>query len=287
MVIRYDDIPLDPNYPFHIETMTLPPAYNMGGRMHWHSCFEISAVTGGTGAYLIEEKKYPVAPGDIIILNNVEPHMLTVNEETFSQTVLTFSPGLVCKGISDVTDLAYIAPFMERSADFQNLIPAASNYAKPIQQQIVRILQEYTTREYGWQLMIKAELLSLLTLLSRHFGEKSESGEIRRHLMKLQPVFQYIEAHYSEAVTLSECAALVNFTPQYFSSYFHDTTGMKFIDYLISVRIHHTAELLKTSSMTIVEIAYQCGFNNIGNFNTLFKKQIGKTPSEFRRSYTT
>ena len=95
MVIRYDDIPLDPNYPFHIETMTLPPAYNMGGRMHWHSCFEISAVTGGTGAYLIEEKKYPVAPGDIIILNNVEPHMLTVNEETFSQTVLTFSPGLV------------------------------------------------------------------------------------------------------------------------------------------------------------------------------------------------
>ena len=286
MVIRYDDIPLDHDYPFHIEAVTLPPAYNMGGIMHWHSCFEISAVTGGTGAYLIEEKRYPVAPGDIIILNNVEPHMLTVDGESFSQTVLTFSPGLVCKGTSSLTDLAYIAPFLERSADFQNLIPAASNYAQPIHQRILRIQQEYTTREYGWQLMLKAELLSLLTLLSRHFGEKTESGETRRRLMKLQPVFQYIEAHYSEAVTLSECAALVSLTPQYFSSYFHETTGMKFIDYLISTRIHHAVELLKTSSMTIVEIACQCGFNNLGNFNTLFKKQTSKTPSEARRSYT-
>ena len=121
--------------------------------------------------------------------------MLTVDRESFSQTVLTFSPGLVCKGTSDLTDLAYIAPFMERSADFQNLIPAGSGYAEPIQQRILRILQEYTTREYGWQLMLKAELLSLLTLLSRHFGERTESGETRRRLMKLQPVFQYIEAH--------------------------------------------------------------------------------------------
>lgn len=282
-VIQYDNILLPEEFPLNVENMRLPAGYDMGGRMHWHDCFEISAILAGNGAYLVGEERYPMGPGDIVILNNVEPHQLVVNGETLRQTVITFQSGLLYHGMSSVDDLACIAPFLERSADFKNLVPASSRYASRILQLIRDIAREHADREDGWQLMVKAELLALLTLLSRHFGDKVGNSRKRQQLLKLQRVFRHIEENYQRELSLPECAALVSFTPQYFSSFFKQATGTRFIDYLVSVRVHHAAELLRSSSMGVTEIALRCGFNNMGNFNTLFKRHTGMTPSTFRK----
>jgi transcriptional regulator GlxA family with amidase domain len=86
---------------------------------------------------------------------------------------------------------------------------------------------------------------------------------------------------------LQEVAKLTSMTAVSFSRFFKMRTGITFIDSLLELRLGHASRLLIDTTLSISEIAYNCGFNNISNFNRLFKKKKGCTPKEFRENYTT
>jgi transcriptional regulator GlxA family with amidase domain len=73
--------------------------------------------------------------------------------------------------------------------------------------------------------------------------------------------------------------------PTAFSRFFKLRTGRTLSNYLIGIRLGHASRLLVDTTMTMAEICYQCGFNNISNFNRIFKKRKGCSPKEFRESY--
>ena len=70
-----------------------------------------------------------------------------------------------------------------------------------------------------------------------------------------------------------------------FSRFFTQHTGRNFTEYLIDIRIGMVTRMLIDTSKTIAEICYECGYNNISNFNRIFKKKKGRTPHEFREIY--
>jgi len=70
-----------------------------------------------------------------------------------------------------------------------------------------------------------------------------------------------------------------------FIRFFKQRTGISFIDNLLEVRLGHASRQLIDTTKSISEIAYNCGFNNISNFNRLFKKKKNCTPKEFRENY--
>jgi transcriptional regulator GlxA family with amidase domain len=70
------------------------------------------------------------------------------------------------------------------------------------------------------------------------------------------------------------------------SRFFKSRTGKTFIDTLNEVRLGHATRLLIDTTNSINEVAYQCGFNNMSNFNRIFKKKKDSTPKEFRQTYT-
>jgi AraC-type DNA-binding domain-containing proteins len=74
-------------------------------------------------------------------------------------------------------------------------------------------------------------------------------------------------------------------SPVSFSRFFKLRTGKNLSDYIIDIRLGHAARLLVDSTDTISEICYECGFNNISNFNRIFKKKKSMTPKEFRQLY--
>ena len=280
MQIFHDNIELDRMFPFSIEYMLLEPRSGMG-HMHWHDCFEISCVTQGAGVYSFEERDYPVTAGDTVVINNVEPHRLQVGPEPFGQLVVVFHPSLVWTG-GNMIDHSYLDPFSDHGQGFNNLIPHGSPLSDAIQTLIPEIYDEYTERGEGWQLMIKAKLLALLTLLYRHY-RRERQGNRRRDLLRLSGVFAYLESRFPEPVSLREAAALLHFSPQYFSAFFSGCTGIGFTEYVIRMRIDRAVLLLRTTDDKITAVAQQCGFNNIGHFNEIFRKYTGMRPSDFRR----
>jgi two-component system response regulator YesN len=98
---------------------------------------------------------------------------------------------------------------------------------------------------------------------------------------------RFIHDHYDQEISLAEVAAHVGLTPSYFSTVFKDHLGISYSDYLTNLRIAKAKELLQTSSYRVYEISHLVGYPNHYYFNRLFKKVVGMTPLDYRRSKKT
>ena len=101
----------------------------------------------------------------------------------------------------------------------------------------------------------------------------------------LQMVQEYINEHYKEEIRLNNLADMVGMTAVSFSRFFKLRTGKSLSDYIIDIRLGFAARLLVDSTMSVAEICYDCGFNNLSNFNRIFKKKKACSPKEFRENY--
>ena len=154
---------------------------------------------------------------------------------------------------------------------------------------IYRRLDELTCHGHGFHAVLSfLELLYDLsladdsrTLSSSSFAHIKTSSESRR----VNKVQQYIASHFREEVRLEQIAELVGMTPVGFSRFFHQRTGRTLSDYIIEIRLGFASRMLIDTTMTAAEICYDSGFNTLSNFNRLFRKHKGCTPTEFRENY--
>jgi AraC-like DNA-binding protein len=285
--IKKENFSLNELFPFSVSNSLLPPHFNMGKKFHWHDCLEISYIKSGKGRYYIEDEIYEMGPGNIIIINNIEPHYIEVYEEEMNQPVVIFDPSLICSDGASSLDNDYLKPFFERGTDFSNKLDINNPISYEIMTHLNAIEKEFSEKPEGYQLMIKARLLMILTYLLRYFRDGSKLDSCyynkRQNLLRLEEVIKYINEGFANEMTLNDAASRIHVTPQYFSTFFKKVTGKTFIGYLNNVRIIHAIKLLRETDNKITHIAMECGFNNTTNFNNMFKKAMGKTPSQVRR----
>lgn len=118
-------------------------------------------------------------------------------------------------------------------------------------------------------------------LASSSFAHSARNQESRR----VTKVKQYINDHYSEPLKLEDMAELVGMSPSAFSRFFKMRTGKSLSDYVLDIRLGYAARLLVDSTKNVSEICYESGFNNLSNFNRIFKSRRGSTPRDFRALY--
>ncbi len=119
------------------------------------------------------------------------------------------------------------------------------------------------------------------TLCNSSFAKVEPTTDSRR----VAKINTYIHQHYQEQIRLETLANLVGMTPPAFSRFFKLRTGSNLTEYITDIRLGVAARLLVDSTMSISEICFECGFNNISNFNRIFKKRKNLTPKEFREVY--
>jgi two-component system response regulator YesN len=94
---------------------------------------------------------------------------------------------------------------------------------------------------------------------------------------------EYIDIHYTDAeLSLNDVAAQVNLSASHFSAVFSQETGQTFKEYLTETRINKAKELLRMTALRSADIAYQVGYNDPHYFSSVFKKNTGLSPIEFR-----
>ena len=280
MIITKSEIALPSAFPFRIEHRVLTAKDNCPDHYHWHSCFEITYMIHGEGRYYVNGDVYEVSDGDIILFNNVEPHGWTV-EDSLELLVMVFQPELIANGFS-LLDYDYLEPFLQRGTNFKNVLSSSEQVTKDIYHLLMEISAEDEAHPVGYQLMIKANILKILTLLIRFSQDKNKSDRsLTRKTMeikRLANVFDYINLHYDDKLTLTEAAEMAYMSPNYFSQYFKKVTGQKFSDYVNGLRIKKAKELLDTGEYTVVDAAMSCGFRNMSNFYRMYKRYTGSTP---------
>ncbi|MDR3057365.1 MAG: AraC family transcriptional regulator [Prevotella sp.] len=118
-------------------------------------------------------------------------------------------------------------------------------------------------------------------LSSRSFNGQEQNYDSRR----IERAYNYMLANYNNEVRLSDIADLVGMTEVAFSRFIKQRTGRNFIDSLNDIRLGHATRMLVDTTHSIAEISMICGFNNLSNFNRIFKKKKSCTPREFRDNY--
>lgn len=123
---------------------------------------------------------------------------------------------------------------------------------------------------------------NMITLSDTSFNNETYSYNSRR----IETTFEYMKQNFDKPLTLGDVAKLANMSEASFSRFFKQRTGINFIDSLNEIRLGHASRLLIDTTQSIAEVAYNCGFNNISNFNRIFKKKKNTTPKDFREEYT-
>ena len=102
----------------------------------------------------------------------------------------------------------------------------------------------------------------------------------------IKTVYEYVQENFEKKITLAEVAELVNMSHVSFNRFMKKRTGKTFVDYVNDVRIGYAAIRLVEKDNSISEIAFDCGFNNIANFNRVFKKLKKCTPSQYKNEFS-
>jgi AraC-like DNA-binding protein len=117
--------------------------------------------------------------------------------------------------------------------------------------------------------------LTQVSLRNRNHAEPVEIWKARN----------LIDEHSEEEVSLTKVAKLVNISPNHLSDKFKEVTGVNFIDYIARTRTAKARALLANSNLRISEIAFAVGFQSLSQFNRVFKKLTGKSPSAYRDAW--
>ncbi len=170
-----------------------------------------------------------------------------------------------------------------RPAVIQRLTPEAFAEADAL---VRRMEAEARDRRPGYHTMLRLSLIGLLMVLYRTYASAAgreaglSAGNAR---FRIEEAVAYVEDRYSEELSLPEIAGRFGLNPSYFSRVFALRTGMPLFSYVNGLRIRKSCALLKKSGLSVLEIAYAVGYNNLSHFNRYFRRIMGESPREYRK----
>lgn len=254
--------------------------------IHRHAEYELNFVSHCQGARrVVGDSIEEVGDFDLVLVGNGIEHaweQAGCKSKRIREITLQFSRDLFGETMLNKTTMDSIRQMLDRSSN--GICFGIETIMK-----VYGHLNNITKMEAGFDRMIQlvmmlhelAESDDYRVLSSSSFTSAPVTTDSRR----VRKVQQYIQEHFKEEIRLQELADLVGMSPTAFSRFFKLRTGRSISDYIIDIRLGTATRLLVDSTMSVAEICYDCGFNNVSHFNRIFRKKKCCSPREFRETY--
>ncbi|MFC2129465.1 AraC family transcriptional regulator [Bacteroidota bacterium] len=247
--------------------------------VHYHPEYEINLVQKTGGKRIIGDSIESFEDGDLVLLGPNTPHAWR-GEENGKAHVITIQFHADFLG-EKALRRNLMTPISEMLARSRRGILFTGDAVKSIQDRI-NAFSDYQ----GFESLIN--FISLLYDMSILKGQKQlASPSYFGHIdtaksRRIEKVTSYMQDHLQDNIRIKDIADMVSMSETAFSHFFKKRTRRSFTDFLLDLRTGRASKLLLETEMSISEICYESGFNNISHFNRTFKKKRGNTPSEFR-----
>jgi AraC-like DNA-binding protein len=279
---------LNPESSFNILQRRGNEFYN---QWHFHPEIELIYIHKGRGTRFIGTDVHRFEPDELFLFGSNLAHMWRCDPEYFREdskqkaevTIIYFRHDFLGDKFFNIPELKGIETLLEKA----KLGVKITGNTKVLVKEWMGKLSD--AKGAG-------RLIFLLTMLEKIAGSKEikfispvypqikiEEAEATR----LNKVFQYVSDNFQKKITLSEVASVANLSAKAFCRYFKSKTRKTFYVFLLEVRVAHACHLLLEKEMSVYEVCYDCGFNNLSNFNRYFKKIMNKTPSDYKRESIT
>ncbi len=252
---------------------------------HYHDEYELHYIVASSGKAFIGDYIGGFTPGQLYLTGPLLPHswvgkQANGNGHSTRDKLLHFSHEFVA-GISDmVPELAEIMPLLAR-ARFGLLFHGENKQAARMLDQI-RDADGAARFGYFCQLMHELAQRDDYSLLSTLQIESRSRLNGRRH-EQLNKVVDYLMSNYQDAVPMGRVAGMLGMSESGFSRFFQRSTGRRYRDFVIGLRISKACELLLETDRQITAICFEVGFRNVANFYRRFHERKGLSPREYRR----
>lgn len=254
---------------------------------HYHPEYEIVLVTKSYGRRMVGDNIGYFDEGDLVFMGSLLPHVW-VNDPKFINNqagylaeaiVIHFSDDFLGKSLLDIPEMEAFKKFLSLA----NRGIAIKGKAKDD----INTLMKRMLPMNGLQRL--SSLLSIFDIMSGsvEFDLLASPGFIEtthhKESERLNKIIEYVMQNFDEDISLPMAASMMNMGVTTFCNFFKDNYRMTFVEYINTVRIGHACKLLFEKDQTIAEVAYECGYNSLANFNRQFKKYKRINPSEYKR----
>ena len=272
----------DTMFAYNVYPCTIPQDFSFVS-MHWQDSVEMIYIKRGTGLVQIDAATYTAQPGDVFLIMPGHIHGLRhMEEQRMEYENIIFDPEFLGAANMDLCSQQYWQPLF----DGRLSLPVHIGNDHPLHPSVCACLDSSDAlcdrRPTGYELAVKG---NLLLIFSQLFQMASQTDAMdSKHIQKIKSALQYVEEHFDQDLTIEKMAGHCGYSASHFMRWFKEMTGCGFHNYLIEFRLGKAAFELRATGDTVLAIASRTGFNNLSNFNRLFKKKFGMTPNQFRLS---
>lgn len=254
-------------------------------QFHFHNVYEIALIVKSKGTRIIGDSIENFTDGDLVLLGPQVPHIAYFKEDAvsspvFHALVVYFHPDWLTESQLNSENLSRLRKLLDDTKRGIKIFGVTKNKVA----KIINQLKNCT----GLESIIK--LLEILELVSRSneyecLASEGYSNAFRKKdIQRLNNVYQYVGDHFTDEITLEQIAKVANMTPTAFCKYFRKQTQKTFSNFVNEVRVGYACKLLFDDDLTISQVCYKSGFNNLTSFNENFKNYTKRTPSEYKLS---
>ncbi|KAF0239054.1 MAG: transcriptional [Prolixibacteraceae bacterium] len=252
---------------------------------HFHPEYEILYVIDGSGTSFVADSIEEFQSGDLTLIGSTLPHFWRSEDKYLNSggilkvkyTVIQFPNDFLKYEIANYPEYHLIGNLLERAS---RGIRFSADFARGIEKKIMKL-----TKSNGFERII--HLQELLQALAKTDNFKLLAGELYQHEnhtftnFRLTKVLQFLNTSYQRKIELETVAEIANLHPAAFCRFFKEKTGKSLSEYVNDMRIGYACRLIIEGKLSVSQVSYESGFNNLSNFNRTFKKHTGYTPTNY------
>lgn len=253
---------------------------------HYHPELELTLVLESNGIRFVGDSIEPFDAGDLVLLGPHLPHYWQNEQRYYAKRstarakaiVLRFKMDLWGSGFLNVPEMKPINMLFGKSE--KGIL-----FDSSIVPHIEPLLHELLTAVEGKKITLWLQIFELLAATSQYrLLSKTIFANIQpaRDSGRMHKVLSYVQDNLSTCLTVAQVASMMNMNTTAFCRYFKQQTNKTFIETLNELRINYACRMLVGSDLDVGQIGFLCGYQNVPHFNFVFKKIVGKNPSQYR-----
>ncbi|WP_163580815.1 AraC family transcriptional regulator [Gracilibacillus saliphilus] len=247
---------------------------------HLHNDYEIYFLLEGKRRFLIDSTEYCIEENSIVFINKNVRHMTcTTKDSRHKRFVLNFNDGYIQKEASHLIESLFI--------NGPTIIKVPDDKSHQFLDLLYRLEKEYTEEHLNFPLYIQTLLIQFLIASKRLYNERktinSKSSPRTNSENKIvASIIKFINENFHRTFSLTTISQKFYLSEGYICQLFNRLTGYTIIQYTHLVRIIESKKLLHETDLKISVIASKVGFSSHVHYCRVFKKNVGKTPTQYR-----
>ncbi|KAA9036144.1 helix-turn-helix transcriptional regulator [Ginsengibacter hankyongi] len=254
---------------------------------HFHDLCEMNYVVESFGKTIVGDNISNFSSGDLVLMSSNLPHIWYNDPSYFKEENLASAKAIVTYFNPDF--LIGLTNDSQYNLQIKSLLEKAKRgirFFGETRRNAINKLNDIVDKK-GLEKVIHFLDIVNLFLDSKEYECLASIGY--RHSFnekdteRMNNVYQYLIKNFTDPISLSQIASVANLTPPAFCNFFKKRTQKSFSEFLNELRVGHACKLLQNQELTIADVCFQSGYQNMTNFNNFFKKITKKTPTQYRK----